>query len=131
MLKKALLSTLAISGGALMLVAQTPVAPTPAAPAPAADAAPAALEPPPIEPPAPGDADAAAAAPTDIQTVQALETAGPGRTARDFQGDDLGTVLRLLARQAKINLYVSEQVQGTLTLRLEDKTPIEAIQIVA
>ena len=35
-------------------------------------------------------------------------TANPGGArAREFQGDDVGQVLRLLARQAKISLVVS------------------------
>ncbi|MDQ2868213.1 MAG: hypothetical protein M3R59_07375 [Verrucomicrobiota bacterium] len=49
---------------------------------------------------------------------------------REFQGDDVGQVLRLLARQAKINMVVSEQVQGTVTMRLEDVTALEAIAII-
>ena len=36
---------------------------------------------------------------------------------REFQGDDVGQVLRLLARQAKVNMVVSDQVTGTVTMR--------------
>src|SRR5207253_2178325 len=49
---------------------------------------------------------------------------------REFQGDDVGQVLRLLARQAKINMVVSEAVTGTVTMRLEDVTALQAISII-
>ena len=59
----------------------------------------------------------------------ATENGGVG--VREFQGDDVGQVLRLLARQAKINLVVSEGIQGTVTMRLEDVTALQAIDIIA
>jgi len=61
-------------------------------------------------------------------------SAAPSRPMNDFQGDDVATVLRLLARQAKINLVVSDlvtQSQMTVTMRLEDKSPMEVINIIA
>src|SRR5437588_9441637 len=58
----------------------------------------------------------------------ATESGGVG--VREFQGDDVGQVLRLLARQAKINMVVSEQVTGTVTMRLEDVTALQAIAII-
>ena len=39
-------------------------------------------------------------------------------------------MLRLLARQAKINMVVSETVAGTVTMRLEDVTALQAISII-
>jgi type IV pilus secretin PilQ/predicted competence protein len=57
-----------------------------------------------------------------------LENGGVG--VREFQGDDVGQVLRLLARQAKINMVVSEAVTGTVTMRLEDVTALQAIAII-
>ncbi|HLW35229.1 MAG TPA: hypothetical protein VKS98_06180, partial [Chthoniobacterales bacterium] len=45
-----------------------------------------------------------------------VESGGVG--VREFQGDDVGQVLRLLARQAKVNMVVSDSVQGTVTMRL-------------
>ena len=56
------------------------------------------------------------------------ESGGVG--VREFQGDDVGQVLRLLARQAKINMVVSEAVAGTVTMRLEDVTALQAIAII-
>jgi type IV pilus secretin PilQ/predicted competence protein len=56
------------------------------------------------------------------------ESGGVG--VREFQGDDVGQVLRLLARQAKINMVVSDQVTGTVTMRLEDVTALQAIAII-
>lgn len=53
-----------------------------------------------------------------------------GVGVREFQGDDVGAVLRLLARQAKINMVVSEAVTGTVTMRLEDVTAIQAVAII-
>ncbi|HKP93244.1 MAG TPA: hypothetical protein VJS88_05055, partial [Chthoniobacterales bacterium] len=53
-----------------------------------------------------------------------------GVAVREFQGDDVGAVLRLLARQAKINMVVSEAVTGTVTMRLEDVTALQAVSII-
>ena len=60
--------------------------------------------------------------------AEAIENGGVG--VREFQGDDVGQVLRLLARQAKINVVVSEAVTGTVTMRLEDVTAMQAISII-
>ncbi len=57
-----------------------------------------------------------------------MESGGVG--IREFQGDDVGQVLRLLARQAKVNMVVSEAVTGTVTMRLEDVTALQAINII-
>jgi type IV pilus secretin PilQ/predicted competence protein len=57
-----------------------------------------------------------------------VESGGVG--IREFQGDDVGQVLRLLARQAKVNMVVSEAVNGTVTMRLEDVTALQAIAII-
>jgi len=48
----------------------------------------------------------------------------------EFQNEDIGTVLRLLARQSKINLVVSDLVQGLITMRLEDVTALQAINVI-
>jgi type IV pilus secretin PilQ/predicted competence protein len=63
---------------------------------------------------------------TDAEST--VESGGVG--VREFQGDDIGQVLRLLARQSKINLVVSEAVTGTVTMRLEDVTALQAIGII-
>lgn len=57
-----------------------------------------------------------------------IESGGVG--VREFQGDDVGQVLRLLARQSKVNLVVSEAVTGTVTMRLEDVSAFQAIEII-
>ncbi len=49
----------------------------------------------------------------------------------EFNGEDLGKVLRVLARQASINMVVSDQVKGTVTLRLTDVTALRSIDIIA
>lgn len=87
-------------------------------------------------------APAATVAPTTSTTTTTTQTtaAGPvepeavgdngGVGVREFQGDDVGAVLRLLARQAKINMVVSELVAGTVTMRLEDVTALQAVAII-
>src|SRR6476646_4950138 len=82
----------------------------------------------------------APAAATTTTTTTASTSPGPvepdsvadngGVGVREFQGDDVGAVLRLLARQAKINMVVSEAVTGTVTMRLEDVTALQAISII-
>jgi type IV pilus secretin PilQ/predicted competence protein len=57
-----------------------------------------------------------------------VESGGVG--VREFQGDDVGQVLRLLARQSKVNMVVSDAVTGTVTMRLEDVTALQAISII-
>jgi type IV pilus secretin PilQ/predicted competence protein len=67
---------------------------------------------------------------TPASTDTAPETDNGGVGVREFQGDDVGQVLRLLARQSKINMVVSEAVTGTVTMRLEDVTALQAIAII-
>ena len=73
--------------------------------------------------PAPAKAGA-----TTVEEDASIESGGVG--VREFQGDDVGQVLRLLARQAKINMVVSEAVTGTVTMRLEDVTALQAVSII-
>ena len=63
-----------------------------------------------------------------VEADSATDNGGVG--VREFQGDDVGQVLRLLARQAKINMVVSEAVVGTVTMRLEDVTALQAVAII-
>ncbi len=65
---------------------------------------------------------------TATTTNPEIENGGIG--VREFQGDDVGQVLRLLARQAKINMVVSDAVTGTVTMRLEDVTALQAVAII-
>jgi len=68
------------------------------------------------------------ATPALTEADATVETGGVG--VREFQGDDVGQVLRLLARQAKVNMVVSDAVTGTVTMRLEDVTALQAISII-
>ncbi len=80
---------------------------------------------------APAATPATAASPAQgapLATSSEVESGGVG--IREFQGDDVGQVLRLLARQSKINMVVSEAVTGTVTMRLEDVTALQAIAII-
>ncbi len=94
-------------------------------------AAPVAAQPPAAvsasQPAATAPAGTQATTPTTT-TTSVMENGGVG--VREFQGDDVGQVLRLLARQAKINMVVSEAVAGTVTMRLEDVTALQAISII-
>ncbi|HEX4665654.1 MAG TPA: secretin N-terminal domain-containing protein [Chthoniobacterales bacterium] len=76
----------------------------------------------------PASTPAATTAPVPSQSNSVTENGGVG--VREFQGDDVGQVLRLLARQAKVNMVVSEAVTGTVTMRLEDVTALQAIGII-
>lgn len=79
--------------------------------------------------PTPAAAKTTAAASTaNTEQDAVVESGGVG--IREFQGDDVGQVLRLLARQAKVNMVVSEAVTGTVTMRLEDVTALQAISII-
>ncbi len=91
-------------------------------------------------------ATAAPAAPVGAATIPAAPGTGATATTeaeptvadnggvgvREFQGDDVGQVLRLLARQSKINMVVSDQIppNTTVTMRLEDVTALQAIAII-
>lgn len=66
--------------------------------------------------------------PGPVEPDSVTDNGGVG--IREFQGDDVGAVLRLLARQAKINMVVSEAVVGTVTMRLEDVTALQAVTII-
>src|SRR5439155_20653788 len=70
------------------------------------------------------------------QTMTTMTTGSSSQRLNESQGDDVSQVLRLLARQAKINLVVSDKVESAqpplkVTMRLEDKSAIEAIKIIA
>jgi type IV pilus secretin PilQ/predicted competence protein len=82
----------------------------------------------PVQPAATAVASPAVSQTTTTTISSVTENGGVG--VREFQGDDVGQVLRLLARQAKVNMVVSEAVTGTVTMRLEDVTALQAIAII-
>ena len=98
----------------------------------------------PIIPTAPGSAIPVSAVGSEVTgaaspaagAAQAPVSSASGHSLNEFQGDDVAQVLRLLARQAKISLIVSDKVEAAqpplkVTMRLENKSPIEAIKIIA
>jgi type IV pilus secretin PilQ/predicted competence protein len=117
------------------LLAQTTPAPAvapvdaAATPAPLDANAPAPISPPGAVIDGTARSGAATVPATDLSsTAPAVNAAGP--RAREFQGDDISQVVRLLARQARINIVVSPAVQGTVNMRLEDVTALRAIEII-
>ena len=107
------------------------------------------IVPAPIEPPVqiPAIAPAAAQVAVPPAPIEPLATAPTGALPaatglpsdpapsrlNDFQGDPIDLVLRTLARQAKMNIVVSDAVTqsaGTVNMRIEDKTPQQAIEII-
>jgi type IV pilus assembly protein PilQ len=119
--------------------AQNPPPVQPVEPPVVQPAAPAAVDPTtpaPIAPPidtlaAPGVAPAPGVA-TPGDPGAPAQLPGVARTS-EFQGDEIGLVLRTLARQAQMNIVVSDKVStaaGTVTMRIENKTPREAIEII-
>ncbi len=112
-----------------------PVAPSPSAPAAPPTAVPAPIEPPitlPTTPSVPGALPVLPGAP-GLDPSSQVGLPPTATRANEFQGDPIDLVLRTLARQAKINLVISDKVTlsgGTVTMRLEDKTPRESIDII-
>jgi type IV pilus secretin PilQ/predicted competence protein len=127
------------------------VGPASAAPAPGPEA-PAPIEPPISGPIAPGLAPTPAGSPSPGDGVLQSGTTGvdptgaaaggapafgaeSGHALNEFQGDDVAQVLRLLARQSKISLVVSDKISEAqppmkVTMRLEGKSPMEAINVI-
>ena len=106
-------------------------APAPIAP-PTGGIAPATIEPPvanpgglPVQPGVAADPNA------PLPLTPSFDTAAPAGRVSEFQGDEIGLVLRTLARQANLNVIVSPQIVGTVTLRLSDKSPREVIGVIA
>jgi type IV pilus assembly protein PilQ len=140
------LSALVLSASAV--IAQDPKDPaTPATPpAPTSPAVPATIDPPTTSglPSAPGAPAPGGLAPAVIDPPVTAPGGTPGTLTpgappladgnqprvSEFQGDDVSLVLRTLARQAGMNVVVSPQVTGPITLRVENKTPREVIKIV-
>jgi type IV pilus assembly protein PilQ len=102
-----------------------------------------ATAPAPIEPPLqvqnveqvtpPASTDAAPIVPGAITSTGPAALSPTATRLNEFQGDEIGLVLRTLARQAKLNMVVSDKVAttaGTVTMRIEDRTPREAIDII-
>ena len=115
------------------VLAQTPAA---------KPAAPAIIEPPlnvpatqQVIPPAVGGAPGIdPALPGGLPPVTAPTLSAPNAVKTvEFQGDEIGLVLRTLARQAKMSVVISDAVAttgGTVTMRIEDKTPKDAIDTI-
>jgi type II secretory pathway component GspD/PulD (secretin) len=120
--------------------APAPIAPAAIAPPVTGGIAPAAIEPPVTtpglpeggaQPGLPTDPNAPGAVPGTPPPPPSFDTNAPAGAVSEFQGDEIGLVLRTLARQANMSINLSQQVQGTVTLRVLNKTPREVIDIIA
>ena len=83
-------------------------------------------------PPFPGASDVGGTGGLPSATTPSMIAPTVGRL-NEFQGDEIGLVLRTLARQGKMNVVISDKVAtaaGTVTMRIEDRTPKEAIDII-
>jgi type IV pilus secretin PilQ/predicted competence protein len=141
-----LFSTLCLLGVTVSAAfAQAPATPTAPPTTPPSSTAPSsAVTPAPIEPPITLPASQLApppAAPGDAAAVAPVPGAAPATLAVDpnatrvfeFQKDEIGLVLRTLARQANLNIVVSDKVAasgGTVETRLVNMTPREALETV-
>ena len=102
----------------------------------AASARPGAVTPAAIEPPLqiPGTlpgGDPASRAPAGAASLNAIPNMELGNSrVTEFQGDDVALVIRTLARQAKMNVVVSPAVTGQITLRVENQSPAQIMQII-
>lgn len=110
-----------------------PTAPAPIAPPTGGTIAPASIEPPVTNPVAPTGLPEQPGLPVDpnVPPPPSFDVNAPASKVSEFQGDEIGLVLRTLARQANMNVVVSPKVIGTVTLRLTDKSPREVIDVIA
>ncbi len=119
----------AVPQGSLDLSPQTgePVDEPTAIDPPLQPIAPASGEIDPIDPPISGPVPTIAPAGAPSTTALPVTT---GSRVHEFQAEDVGAVVRLLARQAGVNVVVSDQVTGTITMRLENLSPLQALRVV-
>ena len=73
---------------------------------------------------------------TALVAFSSATAASPDPAARviplcSFEGDDISVVLRALARQGNIQLSIASKLTGSVTLRVENKTPREIIDMIA
>jgi hypothetical protein len=102
--------------------------------------APAAIEPPLLPPPTndqmipPAPPSTTSPTTDDLPPMTAPTQLSPTASRlNEFQGDEIGLVLRTLARQAGVTVIVTDKVStaaGPVTARIENKTPMEAIGII-
>ncbi len=70
-----------------------------------------------------------AAAPSTTSSLAAAETA-PGNVSLDFKDADISNVLRILSLKSGINIVAGPEVQGTVTIRLENVPWDDALNVV-
>src|SRR4051794_10507579 len=130
------LGAFSLSAGLLQAQTSGPVAPRPGpVPIPGVGAA-GTVAPAPIDPVIETPAPHAGTNPQSTSTVAVPAPATGGvpspqaNQSFDIQGDPIGLVLGSLARQAGINISVSEKVTGPVTMRLDNMTARDAIDVI-
>lgn len=78
---------------------------------------------------APAD-ETATPIPVPSTTTASLPTTAPGNVSLDFKEADINNVLRILSLKSKVNIVTGPEVQGTVTIRLEDVPWEKALDVV-
>ncbi len=63
--------------------------------------------------------------------VNAAPPSAPAPKLVEFQDAPVGDALRQLARAAKVRLVLDETITGTVTIRFESTSPMEALRVLA
>ena len=77
----------------------------------------------------PAQAEPKATKPRPIKQPAAVTPSTP--RLHEFQGEEIIPVLQALARGAGVTIIISEPLAGTVTAKIENKTPIQALRIIA
>lgn len=57
-------------------------------------------------------------------------SAQAGQVALDVTNADIVPIIKRLAKEAGLNVYISPEVRGTVTLKIRDAAPLSALDLV-
>lgn len=66
-----------------------------------------------------------------VVPIERPAATAPSTSSFEFEGEDISFVVRTLASQAKMNVVIDNSITGTVTMRLMDMAPREAINVIA
>jgi type IV pilus assembly protein PilQ len=69
-------------------------------------------------------------APADEESVDPTPVTQPGNVSLDFKDADINNVLRILSLKSKMNIITGPEVQGVVSIRLEDVPWEKALDVV-